>query len=387
MPGPLAGIRVLDLTRVLTGPYCTMMLADMGADVVKVEHPVGGDDTRAWGPPFQEGEATYFLSVNRNKRSVALDLKSEEGQQAALRLARRSDVLVENFRPGTTARLGLDYARVSEVNTGIVYCSISGFGQTGPRADEPAYDAIIQGMSGFQHLTGFADGPPVRPGLPIADICAGMFAAFAIVNALYARERDPAGRGQHIDTSMLGSQAAMLTYQAGRYFATGTSPTRYGNRHPSIAPYETFRVADGFVNVACGNEAIWRRFCGALGLELLLADERFRSNAARVANRDALSASIEGALAAWSVAEAIERLAVAEVPVGRVGDLDALFTDPQARHLELGQPTPHSAIADLRTTGFPYRFSRTPAEVRSGPPLLGEHTAEVLAELGADEGQ
>lgn len=381
MPGPLAGVRVVDLTRVLTGPYCTMLLADMGADVVKVEAP-SGDETRGWGPPFVEGESTYFMSVNRNKRSLVLDLKSDLGRVALKRLVQWGDVLVENFRPGTAQRLGMSYEQARAINPSIVYCSISGFGQDGPRAQQPAYDAIIQGMSGFQQLTGFPDGQPVRPGLPIADICAGMFAAYAIVCALRARDADPHRRGQDIDTSMLASQAAMLTHQSGRYFATGTPPQRYGNRHPSIAPYETFATADGFVNVACGNEGIWRRFCSALDLGHLPEDPRFLTNRDRVSNRDDLAAAIEARVQALTTAEVERRLGQAEVPVGQVFDLGQLFSDPQSEHLDLAQRTPHATIADLRTTGFPYRLSRTPAAVRHGPPLLGEHTKEVLAELG-----
>jgi formyl-CoA transferase len=382
MAGPLTGIRVLDLTRVLTGPYCTLMLGDMGADVVKIELPGTGDETRQWGPPFQAGESSYFLSINRNKRSVALDLKSSAGQDAVRRLATRADVLVENFRPGTTERLGLGYGQLKVLNPSLVYCSVSGFGQDGPRAREPAYDAIIQGMSGLQYLTGFPDGPPVRPGLPIADITAGMFAAFAIVSALLARERDPDRKGQYIDTSMLGSQVAMLTHQSARYFATGKSPMRYGNRHPSIAPYETFRTADGYVNVACGNDGIWQRFCRALGLHELLEDPVFRTNADRVTNRDPLSNRIEGRLLELTTAEVVDLLMAAEVPVGPVFDLAHVFAEPQSQHLGLARPTPHPRIPDLQTTGFPYRLSATPAEVRRPPPLLGEHTAEVLREVG-----
>ncbi len=385
MAGPLTGIRVVDLTRALAGPYCTLMLGDMGADVVKIELPGTGDETRQWGPPFQAGESSYFMSVNRNKRSATLDLKSARGKDAVRRLTERADVLVENFRPGTMERLGLGYTQAQELNPSLVYCSISGFGQTGPRSHEPAYDAILQGLGGFQSLTGAADRPPTKVGPPIADVTAGMFAAYAVVAALFARERDPERRGQWIDASMLGGQVAMLTYLAGRYFATDEAPPRIGNRHASIAPYETFPTRDSYVNVACGNEGMWQRFCTALGLKSLLEDPRFSSNPRRVANRDALSALIQQRLATLTTAETIDLLSKVEVPVGPVFDLAQVFADPQARHLDLARPTPHAKVADLRTTGFPYRLSRTSADVRFGPPLLGQHTADILREAGFSE--
>lgn len=381
--GPLAGIRVVDLTRALAGPYCTLMLGDLGADVIKVENPDGGDETRVWGPPFQAGESSYFMSVNRNKRGITLDLKAPGDQLVLRRLIERADVLVENFRPGTMGRLGFAYEQARAWNPGLVYCSVSGFGQTGPRAEEPAYDAIIQGMGGFQSLTGEAGGVPMKVGVPVSDICAGMFAAFAISAALFARERDPGHAGQHIDCSMLGSQVAMLTYQAGRYFATEQPPSRAGNRHGTLAPYETFRTADGYVNIACGNEGIWQRFGGAMGLEDLLINPQYRTNADRLANRESLSARIQERFSSMTTEQALARLRPAGVPAGPVFDVAEVFADAQARHLGLSQPTPHPRVPELRTTGFPYHFSATPAAIRRPPPLLGQHNDEVLRELDA----
>src|SRR6266508_3124142 len=382
MPGPLAGTRVIDLTRALAGPYCTLILGDLGADIIKIELPGTGDETRQWGPPFMAGETSYFMSVNRNKRSVVLDLKSASGVDVLHRLMKSADVLVENFRPGTMDRLGLSYDQAHRLNPSLVYCSVSGFGQTGPRARQPAYDAILQGMGGIQGLSGEPDGGPTRVGVPIADITAGMFAAYAVAAALYWRERDRSRRGQWIDTSMLGGQVALLTYQAGRYFATQDPPRRIGNRHASIAPYEMFKTADGFVSLAAANEPMWHRFCRALDLAELLSEPMFATNPDRVTNRAALSARIEARLTSLSTAQVIDRLEQAEVPVGPVYTLDEVFADPQSQHLGMAQPTPHPKVPDLQTTGFPYRLSETPAEDRCPPPLLGQHTAEVLRELG-----
>jgi crotonobetainyl-CoA:carnitine CoA-transferase CaiB-like acyl-CoA transferase len=311
-----------------------------------------------------------------------LDLKNPRGIRALKDLTAKADVLVENFRPGTMERLGLSYDEASKLNPSLVYTSVSGFGQTGPRSKQPAYDAILQGMGGIQGMSGEPDGGPTRVGVPIADISAGMFAAYATASALFWRERDPEHRGQWIDASMLGGQVALLTYQAGRYFATGDSPRRIGNRHASIAPYELFQTSDGYVNVAAANEPMWQRFCKALDLERLLERPEFRTNPDRVANRQALSACIEERLATLTMAEVIERLEKAEVPVGPVYTLEQLFEDPQSEHLHMALPTPHPKVKNLRTTGFPSQLSRTPQEIRHAPPLLGEHTAEVLRELG-----
>jgi formyl-CoA transferase len=383
--GPLSGIRVVDLTRVMTGPYGTMMLGDLGADVIKIEQPGKGDDTRHWGPPFVQGEASYFMSVNRNKRSIALDLKSESGREIVWKLIDDADVLVENFSPGTIDRLGFGHEVVLERNPHIVYASISGFGQTGPSRNRTAYDLIVQGMSGMMSITGEVGGMPTKMGIPIADITAGMFVANAVVAALFARERDPERRGQYVDTSMLGGQIALLTYQAASWFATGEVPTMSGNRHSIITPYDTFPSADGYVNIAVGNDAIWRRFCDAMGLEDVRDDSRFLTNADRVAHRMELYEIMNRCLSAMTTADLVERLDAAAVPCGPIYGIDEILEDPQAVDQELVMTAPHKRLGEVQVTGFPYHFHGTPLEVRYGPPVLGENTREVLAEMGYDD--
>jgi crotonobetainyl-CoA:carnitine CoA-transferase CaiB-like acyl-CoA transferase len=385
MTGPLEGVRVVDLTRALAGPYCTLVLGDLGAEVLKIEQPGSGDETRGWGPPFLAEQSAYFISINRNKKSVSLDLKKPGGLEVLRRLVKWGDVLVENFRPGTLARLGMAYDEAHELNPRLIYCSITGFGQDGPRANEPAYDQIVQGLSGAMSLTGPIEGPPTKFGIAISDIGAGMWAACAIGTALYHRERS--GQGQWIDTSMIGGLVALLTFQAGRYFATGQAPGLAGNQHPTIAPYETFKTADGWLNVACGNEGHWRRLCEALGLSDLLSDERFAKNADRVHHRAALNDRIEPRLAAMRTAEAVEALRAAEVPVGPVFDLAEVFGDPQSEHLALRQVIHHPEVGEVSVTGFPWRYSETPPAIRYPPPLLGQHTDETLAKLGYDSDQ
>jgi formyl-CoA transferase len=379
----LSGVKVVDLTRVMTGPYCTMMLGDMGADVVKIEQPGKGDDTRAWGPPFIDGESAYYLSVNRNKRSITLNLKSDEGREIVWKLIEQGDVVVENFSPGTAARLGLDYESVRARRPDIVYCSISGFGQEGPAKDRTAYDLIVQGMSGLMSVTGPEDGEPTRFGVPIADIAAGMFGAYAIVAALFHRERT--GEGQYIDTSMLGGQVALLTYQAAIFFATGQQPERTGNAHPIVAPYQTFQTRDGYVNVAAGNDGIWRRFCAAMEMEHLLEDARFQDNAGRITQRVELAAEIEKTLTKHDTADIVAMLDKAAVPCGPISTLPELFASPQVEHYKLRQRVPHPTLGEVDQTGFPYLLSATPCEIRHAPPNLGQHTDEVLGELGFDD--
>ena len=378
-PGPLDGLTVLDLTRVLSGPYCTMMLADMGARVIKIEHPERGDDTRGWGPPFVSGESTYFLSVNRNKESVTLDFKTPEGREVLDALIERADVLVENFRPGTLDRLGLGYTDVRSRNPQLVYVSISGFGQTGPRRQEPGYDAAIQAEGGLMSITGDANGPGYRLGVAIADITAGMFAAYGTSLALFARQRS--NQGQLVDVGMLDSVAALLTYQAGIHFATGGIPERLGNRHPTVVPYETFEATDGEVVLAVGNDALWRKFCIVAGLEEIVADPRFATNRARVQAYDELRPLLERALRTRSRQTWIEDLTAAGVPCGDVRNIAQVLADPQLAAREMVTELEHIVAGKIRVLGIPTKLSETPGTVKNPPPALGEHTDKVLEEL------
>jgi len=377
---PLDGIRVVDLTRVMTGPYCTMMLGDMGADVIKVEMPGTGDDTRAWGPPFIDGEAGYFLSVNRNKRSVTLDLKSDLGKEALWRLIDSADVLVENFSPGTIARLGFGYDAVHARNPRLVFASISGFGQEGPSANRTAYDLIVQGMGGMMSITGEKGGRPTKTGPPIADITAGMFAAYAIAAALYGREQS--GEGTYIDVSMLGGQVALLTYHATGYFLTGKVPTAQGNAHAIIVPYDTFATSDGFVNIAVGNDRLWQKFCDALDLPDAAANPDFATNADRNANKNAVYAVLEDALGRRSTAEIVGLLDKAGVPCGPIYEVDQVFADPQAEFAGMRRTMDHSRVGGVDIPGFPYKVGGQQLPVRHAAPMLGEQNQEILGELG-----
>jgi crotonobetainyl-CoA:carnitine CoA-transferase CaiB-like acyl-CoA transferase len=378
--GPLAGVTVLDLTRVLSGPYCTMLLADMGARVIKIEQPGRGDDTRAWGPPFINGESTYFLSINRNKESVALDFKRPEGRRVLDALIARADVVVENFRPGVLARLGLDYSTLAAAHPRLIYASLSGYGQNGPRALEPGYDAVLQGEGGLMSITGAADGPPYRLGVAVVDIVAGMFAAQGILLALLARHTT--GKGQQVDVSMLDSVAALLTYQAGIVFADGQSPGRMGNRHPSIAPYDTFDTADGPLVVAVGNDEQWRRLCEAAGVQSLASDSRFATNGARVEHYDTLESLLAPVFAKRTRAEWTTLLVGAGVPCGPVRSVAEALADPQLQAREMLVRAMHATAGDLTLLGVPIKLSETPGGVRTAPPTLGQHTKAVLEELG-----
>lgn len=380
MAGPLTGVRVLDLTRALAGPYCSMMLGDMGADVLKVEMPKTGDEARAWGPPFINGESGYFLSVNRNKKGMTLNLKDARGQEILAKLMARADVVLQNFSPGTLEKLGFPYERMKALNPRIVYCAISGFGQSGPSAGKVAYDQILQGVGGLMSITGPVGGPPIKLGVPIADIASGMFAAYAVMVALFHRERT--GQGQMIDTSLLDGQVALLTFQAQRYFLTGKAPGWSGNCHPLIAPYELFKTRDSYINVAVGNDSLWARFCQSLGLEQYVNDLRFKTNSDRLANRDALIAIIEERFSRSTTAELVALLGGVGVPSGAVHNLAEVFADPQVVHLGLEQVMQHPTVGELHQTGIPYRFSVSPGALRLPPPRLGQHTDEVLQDLG-----
>jgi crotonobetainyl-CoA:carnitine CoA-transferase CaiB-like acyl-CoA transferase len=375
---PLDGIRVIDLSRVLAGPYASLLLADMGAEVIKVEEPGRGDDTRAW-PPFQGGEATYFMSVNRGKKSLTLDLKHAEGKAVLRRLLDGADVLLENFRPGTLERLGFGYAAARALNPRLVYCSISGFGESGPEAGRPGYDLIVQGESGIMDLTGFPDGPPVKVGNSIADLAAGTMAAHGIVLALFARERT--GEGQKVEIAMLEVMAALLTYHGQAYFATGKSPRRRGNQHPSIVPYEVFEAADGYLTVGVANNSLWTRFCQALGRPELAADPRFDTEAKRVEHRETLVPLLGQVFATAPVAHWLARLAGAGVPAGKIKSVgEALESDHLGARGAIVTLT-HRAAGPMRVVGPPIRLHGTPGEAAAPAPLLGEHTDEVLGKL------
>ena len=378
--GPLAGLTVLDLTRVLSGPYCTMLLADMGARVIKIEQPGRGDETRAWGPPFIAGESAYFLSINRNKESVTLDFKQPGGRKALDRLLARADVLVENFRPGTLDRLGLGYAAVAATAPRLVYCSISGFGQTGPRRNQPGYDAVMQAEGGLMSVTGAADGPAYRVGVAIADLVAGLLAAQGIVLALYSRDRT--GRGQQVDVSMLDGVVSLLTYHASMHLTTATMSQRVGNRHATIAPYDTFSAADGELFLAVGNDDQFRRFCEATGQQTLLTDERFATNPSRVVHHRELRERLAPIVRQQSRAYWNELLTRAGVPCGSVRDVPDALSDPQLMAREMIKAVEHAAAGTIQVLGVPIKLSDTPGSVRTAPPTLGQHTAQVLAEIG-----
>jgi crotonobetainyl-CoA:carnitine CoA-transferase CaiB-like acyl-CoA transferase len=380
---PLDDIFVLDLSRILSGPFCTMMLGDMGATIVKVEPPPRGDDTRLWGPPFINGISTYFLSINRNKRSIGLNLKSPQGQEVLWKLVDRADVLVENFRPGVLDKLGFGFDAVSARNPRLIYASISGYGQTGPYRNRPGYDVVAQGESGVVDLTGEPDRQPVKVGASIADIVAGLYAYQGILLAMLARHRT--GKGQRVDIALLDGMISTLTYQAASYFATGKSPKRLGTRHPSIVPYETFETRDGFVNIGAANEKQWQNLCRALDVTDLAFDTRFNTMAGRISNYGELRAILDARLRKLSRAEAFELLARYELPVGPINTVAEVLEDPHIHAREMVKELTHPEYGPLRYLGIPVKLSDTPGELQGPPPRFGEHNRNVLAELGYDD--
>ncbi len=378
-------MRVLDLTRVLAGPFCSMILGDMGAEVIKIEEPGKGDDTRSW-PPFLGGEATYFLSVNRNKQSLTLNLKAPEGRELLKRLVKKSDVVLENFRTGTMERLGLGYATLKKVNPKLVYCAISGFGESGPEAARAGYDLIVQAESGLMDITGFEDGPPVKVGTSIADLVAGMSAAHGITLALLARTRTK--KGQKVEISMLDAMAALLTYQAGIYFGTGAKPSRRGNKHPSIVPYEVFKAADAYLTLGVANNSLWERCCTAMERPDLVKDPRYAREADRVQNRETLVPLLNDVLGGRTADEWLKRFEAVGVPAGRIRTVAEVCESEHLKARGMIVTLPHPKAGNLRVLGVPVRLHATPGKAVTAPPLLGQHTDRVLRTvLGVGKGE
>jgi crotonobetainyl-CoA:carnitine CoA-transferase CaiB-like acyl-CoA transferase len=375
--GPLAGIRVLDLTRVLAGPYCTMFLGDLGAEVVKVEQPGVGDDTRGWGPPFAGGESAYFLCTNRNKKSLTVDLKSTDGIELVRRLAQKADVLIENFRPGAMDRLGLGETALRGKNPRLIYASLSGFGADGPMADIPGYDLIVQAWGGLMSITGTEESGPLKVGVAIIDLVAGLMLGKSIVAALYAREK--IGIGQKLDTSLLEAEVAALINAGSNYLIGGQIPGRWGNAHPTIVPYQSFQTADSFLVLGAASESIWQRLCPALGRAGLADDPRFAKNADRVENRKELIAILTKIFLTRSTGEWIAALTKADVPCAPVQTIDQVFAAPQVLHRNMVVEVDHPTAGTVKLAGIPVKFSATPASVRLPPPLLGQHSEAVLS--------
>ncbi|HXJ10328.1 MAG TPA: CaiB/BaiF CoA-transferase family protein [Burkholderiales bacterium] len=396
MAGPLSHIRVLDLSRVLAGPWASQNLADLGAEVVKIERPGVGDDSRAFGPPWVKDasgrdtkDSAYFTSANRGKKSITLNISAPQGQAIARELARHSDVLLENYKYGDLARYGLGYDDLKVLNPKLVYCSVTGFGQTGPYRERPGYDFMIQGMGGMMSVTGEPDdapgGGPQRAGVPIADIITGMYASIAICAALAHREHG--GSGQHLDLALLDSQIALLAYQNTNYFSTGKPPRRIGNLHPNIVPYQPFRTADGSVILACGNDNLFRKFCDAAGCAALAQDPRFATNGKRVENRAEITRLLQEIFSKKRTAEWVALLEAAGVPNGPINDIAQVFAEPQVKARGVRIELEHAAAGMLPMVASPMRFSGTPIEYRAAPPLLGEHTEEVLRSLGKSDAE
>ncbi len=380
MQKPLSGIKVVDLSRFIAGPYCTMKLGDMGAEVIKVETPGKGDDSRALGPPFLEGESAYYLSFNRSKKSITLNLRDEKAKDILRKLISEADVFVENFRIGVTEKMGLQYEEVKKIKEDIIYCSITGYGHNSPYREKPSFDVMIQGEAGLMSITGFPDGPPQRLGVAIADILGGFHAVEGILLALLVRQKT--GRGQFVDVSLMDSIIAILTYQAGNYLATGEIPQRVGNRHPMITPYESFETADGYVIFAVGNQRLWEDFIKVLGREDLNEDPRFADMKSRNQNPVELKEIIEEITRQKKTEEWVLVMEKAGVPCGRIRTVDQVLGDPHVDVREMVVEKEHPLAGQVRLVGVPTKLSLTPGEVAMAPPTLGQHTAEILKDLG-----
>jgi formyl-CoA transferase len=376
---PLSGYRVLDLSRILAGPYGAMMLGDQGAEVIKVERPGTGDDTRTWGPPFAGGESAYYLCCNRNKKSIAVDLKSPAGVEVVKELAKVSDVLIENFTPGLMKEFGLDYETFREINPRLVYASISAYGQDGPYRDRPGYDMVLSAVGGLMFITGEQDGNPCKVGVAITDVLTGVYASGAITSALLWRERS--GQGQHLDISLLDVQVSGLANIASNYLVAGREAKRWGTAHESIIPYQVFRTKDRPIAIAVANQKLWVNFCKLIGKQEWVDDPRFESNPKRVENREVLLPLLDDVMEQKTCDEWMELFVEAAIPCGPVNDMQHLFADEQVQHRDMIAEIPHPTIGTLRLGGIPIKYSETPAAIRLHPPLLGEHTDEVLAEV------
>lgn len=379
MSGPLHGIKVIDLTRVLAGPFCTMTLADLGADVIKIEKPGSGDDSRAFGPHLH-GESAYFMSINRGKKSLTLDLKSEKGREVFLKLIETADILVENFKPGVMKKLGLDYENLKKINPRLIYAASSGFGQTGPYSSRPAYDLIIQGMGGLMSITGPDASQPTKVGSSIADIFAGVFSAIGILSALYNRSNT--GKGQMVDVAMLDCMVAILENAIARFTGSGIDPVPIGNRHPSIAPFTSVKTADGYINIACGNDLLWVKFCEIIGRPDLAADKRFASNHSRCEHMTVLLPVLNDVMSVHSSGYWLPRLEAAHVPAGPINTISQVLSDPQVVARNMLLELTHPVAGLIKIPGSPIKLSDTPAEVRFPAPVLGQHNEEILNSLG-----
>jgi formyl-CoA transferase len=376
----LEGLRVIDLTRILAGPYCTMLLGDLGADVIKIEVPDRGDDTRQWGPPFTAGgQSAYFLAANRNKRSLTLNLKSDRGMEILSGLIRQSDVLIENFRAGTLEKWGLDYEQLRALKPDLIYCTVTGYGYTGPYRDRPGYDFVVQALGGFMSVTGPEDGEPYRAGIAIADLASGIYASNAVLASLFARERT--GKGQRIDISLLDCQVALMSYVASNHLVSKDPPPRFGNAHPNIVPYEVFEAEDGYFAFAAGNDLQWTTFCKAVDREAWEADERFATNPARIENRTELVGLLNELFATRTISEWIELCESIGLPASPINTMDDVFADPQVLARELVMEVPHHTEGSVPLLRSPLNIPTAPSKVRHPPPTLGQHTDEILAEL------